>query len=969
MAYLWLGSLNSHMSQSPHSSPPFFLRLCDYLTIGGVCLLLFLSPLAFGTVHQWAYGLMEMVVFLLVMVWMGKLWGLSQQLPLQERRKEAARSPAVRSLFFPLILFTGLCTAQLVPVPPVIVSYLSPATYALYQQNLPGWPEQNPYAEWLKEEPAAESSSIAKETQQKDDGTDDPSEVDSDLSPPVASGVADTCAHCTDEAGAWMPLSLAPALTQITLLKFLAYVSFFFLVLLYPVDITQGRDGERQFPRALCVTIVSTGFLIATLAILQRYFWNGKILWFFVPDHWDEAKADLIPRASGPFVNSDHFANYLVLVIPLLLGGLLSPTLFVGQRKQKAFAIFCGAALIVALTGLLLSLSRGGWLGAGIGMGIFLWFVCTLPPERRPQILPWLKGVRLYGLVAFSIIAGVFGLLRLDDAGLNQIDQRIDATLNFANGLDVRMKVWQGSLAMIRDFPLFGVGLGAWAELFPRYQLPPWSPLQWHEAHNDYLQCLAETGGIGLGLLGWFFCMVMLRIRRGLSTVDSSHTPVLVGILAALGGMAFHTGVDFNLQIPANALLFTALVALGLRLCRTGADVEHLTPSFFPRPLLRIGVGMLALCLCAVAMKQREVPYRNDPDSFTSVSEARANIFSFPARRDGHLALIDLQEGLVPAPEVRKELEIAVKMAPLDPEVRDQYIVALLEGGHHEVALRQLQQSVFNSPLLDTHFYLAPEAIASLDPQEIQAIEKGMLQAVATNLYGAADGLGGFYRLLKRDAEAGKIYEEAGLKEPRGYMRGQYLFEAGRAYVQNGESERAEPLLREAIAHIPRTPTLYRTLAIDVLAARHDFAAATAVIAEGARRGVALASVLFSLADTVKRTGDSSAAIAILEDALSYMPRSHDVHLRIGKMHLDERNFDRAVLSLKKSIQAQPNVALAFYLLGRAEEGRYHYQEAQEAYAQAVKFAPNDATYQQRYEMLRQKSAVKKTSNSLPLRR
>src|SRR6266516_2980729 len=53
------------------------------------------------------------------------------------------------------------------------------------------------------------------------------------------------------------------------------------------------------------------------------------------------------------------------------------------------------------------------------------------------------------------------------------------------------------SLGMLREFALFGVGLGSWPELFPRYQTPPWSSLFYREAHNDYIELLAETGLVG----------------------------------------------------------------------------------------------------------------------------------------------------------------------------------------------------------------------------------------------------------------------------------------------------------------------------------------------------------------------------------------------------------------------------------------------------------------------------------------
>ena len=108
----------------------------------------------------------------------------------------------------------------------------------------------------------------------------------------------------------------------------------------------------------------------------------------------------------------------------------------------------------------------------------------------------------------------------------------------------------------------------AWPEVFSRYQPGPWSADYFHEAHNDYVQVLAETGAIGFGLLAWFFIAGGKQIVRGMKKVSKKNLPLMAGILAALGVMAFHEWFDFNLKIPANAFLFTVLFALGLRMAK-----------------------------------------------------------------------------------------------------------------------------------------------------------------------------------------------------------------------------------------------------------------------------------------------------------------------------------------------------------------------------------------------------------------
>jgi O-antigen ligase len=84
-------------------------------------------------------------------------------------------------------------------------------------------------------------------------------------------------------------------------------------------------------------------------------------------------------------------------------------------------------------------------------------------------------------------------LLLVGPGGRAQTDARAMETVT-QESLASRMELAASSLAMLRDFPLFGVGLGCWPEVFPRYRQPPWSPTFWNATHNDYVQMATETG-------------------------------------------------------------------------------------------------------------------------------------------------------------------------------------------------------------------------------------------------------------------------------------------------------------------------------------------------------------------------------------------------------------------------------------------------------------------------------------------
>lgn len=129
-----------------------------------------------------------------------------------------------------------------------------------------------------------------------------------------------------------------------------------------------------------------------------------------------------------------------------------------------------------------------------------------------------------------------------------------------------RSAVYAATLALWRDFPLLGAGLGNFQEVFPRYQPPTAGQNFYDYAHNDYLQLLVETGAIGFLLLGWCITGVLRRAARSWSTVTGEPRLWLAGVLTGIVAILLHSLVDFSLHIPANALLFVTLLALSVRL-------------------------------------------------------------------------------------------------------------------------------------------------------------------------------------------------------------------------------------------------------------------------------------------------------------------------------------------------------------------------------------------------------------------
>ena len=111
-------------------------RFLDTITCHGLVSLLVWTPLAFGAVHPWAYALMEIHVFALIIIWMVQIIGFRKFGPTPQ---PAIRFAPIR-FTLPLALFIALLVWQLTPLPAAALQHIAPSTYALYSLFHPDWP-------------------------------------------------------------------------------------------------------------------------------------------------------------------------------------------------------------------------------------------------------------------------------------------------------------------------------------------------------------------------------------------------------------------------------------------------------------------------------------------------------------------------------------------------------------------------------------------------------------------------------------------------------------------------------------------------------------------------------------------------------------------------------------------------------------------------------------------------------------
>jgi O-antigen ligase len=542
-------------------------RLHDRILTSVLVALIVFTPLAIGSVHRWAFTVMEVAVFSLLVLWSFRLTlGVrSPPQPVTKVRKISSSPP--QSLLPPAAILAALILLQLVPLPPFLMRFLSPSTYHLFVHALPGWPQTAP--------------------------------------------------HVSDFgfAGNWRPLSIAPSLSESALLEYVGYMGLFFLLLAYPF--ADGTAGESRFYCAVLTTIILTGLLVAVIGLAERVYWNGKILWFVVPQDWGAPWVGVFPRATGPFVNPDHFANYLAMVFPLALATAFRGLPSASPQQSIPFRLTAALAGLLVLLAIVLSQSRAAWIGAFatlvfVALFFFASWRASLTDPDRSRIVRLSRtspGIALRSFATRNSATGgqrllfkgsktatlaaslmviltliVLTLFIMGPGGRGQTGLRLDETLG-GGDIAARATVWNDTLRMISHFPLLGVGLGSWPEIFPRYQSGPWSRFFFRQAHNDYLQFVAETGLVGLIALVWFCYLVGVKSFRAWRHFSASERALFIALWLSVIATTLHESVDFCLRVPANAFLLTLLLALAVRMAiaKTDDDQPRVIPNLNPK--------------------------------------------------------------------------------------------------------------------------------------------------------------------------------------------------------------------------------------------------------------------------------------------------------------------------------------------------------------------------------------------------
>jgi hypothetical protein len=364
---------------------------------------------------------------------------------------------------------------------------------------------------------------------------------------PGRGGYLGALASAGIETGDWLPLSLVPDATASSLFAGIPLVAAFLA----------GFWMRQPQVQLVLRLFVAVAFAQVVMGLLQVAGGASSSLYF----------GGIGGRPFGTFANPNHFANYLAMALPVyvclawmrLTQSRQRTPMFVERGlspRTRRVALWTAGGVLLTM-GILMSRSRGAVL-AGLPAVLCALAVAVVGggtrSTRTMRTALILTGVVL--LAAMAMVGFDFVLARFDvrtfsgDASLRNLLARTT--------LDGAWELWP-----------FGAGWGTYAFVYPRFQ--PASILELaNQAHQDYAQLLFEGGVFALVLMAafaWLAAGRALLLARAALRRKRLRREEMVSALCGLAllGFLLHSLVEFNMHIPANAIMASLLAGVYLR--------------------------------------------------------------------------------------------------------------------------------------------------------------------------------------------------------------------------------------------------------------------------------------------------------------------------------------------------------------------------------------------------------------------
>lgn len=381
------------------------------------------------------------------------------------------------------------------------------------------------------------------------------------------------------------------------MLRVLVYGLLFFVVL--------NNLFRRDHTKLISLVLIFMGMAIAFYGLCQ--FGTGSMtVWGY------EKPSNYLGRASGTFICPDHYAGYLLAILPLALVYTASSKFGYGLR------ICVGYAAMLMLGGIVVSFSRGAWLACLV---VLAGLILVVAQDRK---------LRLSLLVVLLLgTATVYGFMQYSG---RMVQRRIEQAMQIGNRSENRLMIWPAAVKIWKTEPLWGVGPAQFDTHFPAFR-PAARAMQSRPVyvHNDWLNVLVDYGLAGLAIVGAFWALLggytvyvwrRLAGSGGFTALGSTRLVFALGCSISLAAVLAHVLVDFDFHVPANALLAVVLMALLAAHVRFATDNFWVAPGKFGRVLGTASLLGIAFYLGAAGLRTRaEASWIAKGDTARTISE------------------------------------------------------------------------------------------------------------------------------------------------------------------------------------------------------------------------------------------------------------------------------------------------------------------------------------------------------------
>ena len=309
----------------------------------------------------------------------------------------------------------------------------------------------------------------------------------------------------------------------------------------------------------LVLLVLSVGMLSALFGLSRQMFLDDTaLLTYFFDEQVQYAQ----------FVNRNHFAFLMEMTLGVLIGLFLKNG--IRQRLQPLFWLMIATVCFTILS----TNSRGGILSA-VGLILSAFFIHVLTKKdsnfkfanedassassQRFKVFFTAAALTclLFAVSVFTV-AFVGG-----DAVAGRLESIQTELQEQASPKIDRLDIWRSTLELIKEHPAAGVGFGAYARGITAYDKSA-NNFALEQAHNDYLELLANGGILAFLLMSVFLIMLIIRIREQFRSKNLFRRASCFGASIGILGVMLHSATDFGLHITINALIFIVLIVIAI---------------------------------------------------------------------------------------------------------------------------------------------------------------------------------------------------------------------------------------------------------------------------------------------------------------------------------------------------------------------------------------------------------------------